>query len=93
MNTTNNHPRTSNQVLHEASNALNYEDYYAQQANADCCVINFICFSCMVIGLYCLFCHDLNVNLNENSFTNKSNLTGILNPFNKSNFFSVSIVN
>ena len=90
MNTTNNHPRTSNQVLHET----NYEDYYyAQQANADCCVINFICFSCMVIGLYCLFNYDLNVYLNKNSFSNKTNLTGILNPNNKSNIFSVSITN
>ena len=70
----NNHQKTSNQVLHETNNAPYFEDYYyAQQANADCCVINFICFSCMVIGLYCLFSYDPNANVNENSFSNKSN--------------------
>ena len=90
----NNLQKTPNRDSHETNNAINIEDYYyARQANADCCVINLICFSCMIIGLYCLFSYDPNVNQNENSFSNKSNLTDILNPFNKSNNFPVTIVN
>ena len=90
----NNNPKTSHQVLHENNNALNYEDYYyTQHANADCCVINFICFLCMVTGLYCLLSYNPNVNQHKKIYSNESNITGILNSLNKSINFSVSILN
>ena len=95
MNTTNNPFQRSDQVSYETNNTPNFEDYYyyyAQQANADCCIINFICFSCMLIGLYVLFSYNPNANLNVNSFSNKSNLTDIFDPFYKSNISSVPIV-
>ena len=98
MNTTNNHLKTSDQVSDETNIANTIDDInYVQQANADCFVINVICFSCMIIGLFCLLSYEPNlnpnVNSNENPFFNKSNITGILNPVNKSINFSVSIVN
>ena len=92
MNTMNNNPKTTYQISHENNNAINFEDYYyAQRANADCCLINFICFFCMVTGLYCLFSYNPNVNQHKKIYSNES--TGILNFLNKSNNFSFSILN
>ena len=92
MITMNNNLKTPYQVLHEDNNPINYEDYYSRNANADCCFINFLCFLCMVTGLYCLFTYDLNANPHKKIYSNESNITGVFNSLNMSSNFSVSIV-
>ena len=90
MNITNNHPETSDQASYNTDSALDPEDYYfVRQGFVDCCVINLLVFSCMVVGVCCLLNYDPNVNKNLYSLLVKSNSTDILNPFNKSNIFSV----
>ena len=92
MNTVNSNLKSPYQVLHENNNALNHEEYYhTQHANADCCLINFICFFCMVTGLLCLFGYEINVDEHKKIYSNESNITDALNSLNKSNIFSVSI--
>ena len=82
MNTTNNHQKTSDQATYNNPDyVFNDEDFYiAQNANIDCCILNSIVFTCMIIGIYCLLSYDPNVNRNV-----KSNLPDNLNLFNKSN--------
>ena len=90
MNTTNNHRKNSDQNSDETNYTIDANDLYlASQSHAECCCINFMLFLLMVLGLFCLFNYEPNVNLNLHSYKNKSNLTEIFHPLNKSNISSI----